>query len=89
MLGVLYSCVLCFCICTCSAQFSMFQWKEGLEIQSLPLLTSKCRLAYELNDVPLDCTTNVDIAQLHNSAKGPRLDSAADESRKQDAAELL
>ena len=27
-LGVLYACVLCFCICTCSAQLSMFHMER-------------------------------------------------------------
>ena len=36
--SVLYACVLYFCICTCSAQLSMFNMEGALEIHSLLLL---------------------------------------------------
>ena len=35
VLGVLYACVLYFCICTCSSQLSMFHMESALEIPSL------------------------------------------------------
>ena len=38
VLSVLNACVLYFCISTCSAQLSMFQWKGALEVCSLLLL---------------------------------------------------
>ena len=35
VLGVLYACLLYFCIYLCSAELSMFTWKGALEIRSL------------------------------------------------------
>ena len=53
VLGVLYACVLCFCICTCSTQLSMFHMERYSRnmriIIIITIIISNSRLQENMN----------------------------------------